>query len=88
MVKEIKWTKTALANLDNVVAYLNDNWPDIVTAAFLSKLNETLTLIATFPESGVEQKPNIHGILITKHNKLFYRVSDKRITVLRIFDTR
>ena len=35
----------------------------------------------------VEEK-GIKGFLITKHNRLFYRNTDKELVILNFFDTR
>ena len=91
MAKEVKWTKTANKNFDKVIAYLESNWPEKVVIDFISRTSKLLDLLAELPEIGEEvqdAKRKIRGILITKHNKLFYRVDKNTLIVLRIFDTR
>jgi hypothetical protein len=49
--------------------------------------NETLS---TFPNPGIAstKEKKIRSIVLTKHNKLYYRINNDLIEVLNIFDTR
>ena len=89
MAKEIKWTKTAAKNFDKVIDYLENNWPEKVVSNFVTRTFDLLELLAELPEIGELQDKThqIRGILITKHNKLFYRIDKNMLIVLRIFDT-
>jgi len=90
MVKEIRWTKTAAKNFDKVVDYLQNNWPEKVVIDFVNKTFNLLELLSHSPETGKiqDKKRQIRGILITKHNKLFYRLDKNALIILQIFDTR
>jgi plasmid stabilization system protein ParE len=90
MAKEIKWTKTAIKNFDKTIAWLNENWTPAVVSDFIIRSQELLHLLAEFPELGEIQdaKREIRGILLTRHNKLFYRVDGNKLIVLKIFGTR
>ena len=90
MAKEIKWTKTAAKNFHKTVDYLIENWPEAVVSGFIIRTEEMLILLSEHPQLGEIQDADrdIRGILLTKHNKLFYRVDDRRLIVLKIFDTR
>jgi plasmid stabilization system protein ParE len=90
MAKEIKWTKTAAKNFDKVIDYLENNWPEKVVRDFVNRTSDLLDLLSELPEIGEVQDKNrqIRGILITKHNKLFYRIDKNVLIVLKIFDTR
>ena len=90
MAKEIKWTKTAAKNFAKTVAYLEENWHETVVSEFVRRTYELLLLLSEFPKLGELQdnKREIRGILITKHNKLFYRTDKNNLIVLKIFDTR
>ena len=90
MAKEIKWTKTAQKNFIKTVDYLIENWPDKVVSEFITHTDYTLQLLAIHPDLGILQnrEKDIRGILLTPHNKLFYRIAKNQLIVLRIFDTR
>ncbi len=90
MAKEIKWTKTAAKNFGKTIDYLIENWPQNVVSDFVRRTDETLYLLAEHPDIGElqEKEKQIRGILLSKHNKLFYRIEKNRLIVLKIFDTR
>ena len=90
MAKEVKWTKTAAKNFGKTVDYLLENWPDKVVSDFIHKTDEMLLLLSEHPELGEiqDKKREIRGILLSVHNKLFYRVEHNRLIILKIFDTR
>jgi len=90
MAKEIKWTKTAAKNFDKVIDYLENNWSEKIVSNFVTRTFDLLDLLAELPEIGElqDKKRQIRGMLITKHNKLFYRIDNDTLIVLRIFDTR
>jgi len=90
MAKEIKWTKTASRNFDNIMKYLSENWSYSVVSNFVHRTSDILLVLSEFPHLGELQVADkgIRGILITKHNKLFYRIDGPRLIVLKIFDTR
>lgn len=90
MVEEIKWTKTAVKNFDRTVFYLVENWSEQVVADFVIKPFSLLDLLSRHPELAQYQvkAKGIRGILITPHNKLFFRVKNTKLIVLKIFDTR
>ncbi|TNE81614.1 MAG: type II toxin-antitoxin system RelE/ParE family toxin [Bacteroidetes bacterium] len=86
---EIRWTERAIESYNQVLAYLNENWPPSVTEKFIQNLKEKLELI----QKGNVQfryspKLSVHQVLITKHNLLFYRVYPKRIDLVLFWDTR
>ena len=90
MVREIKWTKTATKNFDLIINYLIENWGEQVVRDFVSRTFSLLDLLSQHPELAPLQvkEKGIRGILITTHNKLFFRVKTRQLIVLKIFDTR
>jgi plasmid stabilization system protein ParE len=90
MAKEIKWTKTATRDFERIITYLRENWTQQVALNFISRTFSLLDLLSKHPELAPIQvaEKQIHGILITKHNKLFFRIKLNRLIVLKIFDTR
>jgi plasmid stabilization system protein ParE len=90
MAKKIVWTKRANTNFNNVVTYLEKEWGDLVTKQFVRQTVEIIEVISDQPEIGtVENKEkNIRGFLISKHNRIFYRISKNELIILNVFDTR
>lgn len=83
------WTKQAEKNFGNIITYLNDNFGEITSQAFVNRFFIILDSIQKYPELGsLEVKDKaIRGILITKHNILFYRFTVDKLILLNIFDT-
>lgn len=89
MAYKIVWTEEAANDIESVLDYLKENWPQAVAENFLLELYLKLDLIALHPNAGkVSKYSQIRKILVTKHNALYYLVSGSEITLLNIFDTR
>lgn len=77
-----------LIDLNN---YLENNWGLPVAKDFNDSLHRLITVIQQQPYIGSPSKKgkNIRRILVTKHNRLYYRVNENNtITLLALFDTR
>ncbi len=90
MAKKIIWTKRANHKFNKIIDYLELEWGPIVVRNFVIKTYDIIDLISHQPELGtLENKEKmIRGLLLTKHNRLFYRVTDKEIILLNFFETR
>jgi plasmid stabilization system protein ParE len=90
MAKKIVWTKTALGKFNNIVDYLESEWGNRVTENFVTKTYDILELISDHSDLGTLEHPEkkIRAFLLTKHNRLFYRVTEKEIILLNFFETR
>lgn len=66
------------------------NWYDSVADNFIKKLYETIELLSEKPNSGLKLKEgnNIRTILITKHNRLYYRIEKDKLIIINLIDTR
>ena len=72
-------------------SYLQKEWGLTVASRFHETLIKTILTIADQPGIGSvsKKKKDVRKILITKHNRLYYRVKDKEsIFLLTLFDTR
>ncbi|MBK6699183.1 MAG: type II toxin-antitoxin system RelE/ParE family toxin [Saprospiraceae bacterium] len=90
MVRKIIWSKRATSNLASLTEYLNQNWSENLAKQFVQRTFELVELLSKQPNIGPYQnsEKKIRGILISKHNRLFYRTSSNKIIILSIFDTR
>ena len=90
MVRKIVWTKRAISKFNNIITYLEEEWGEQVTENFVRKTYDIIELISDQSDLGTLEniEKNIRGFLLTKHNRLFYRVTDKEIILLNFFDTR
>jgi plasmid stabilization system protein ParE len=90
MVKKIVWTKRANTKFNRIIEYLEQEWGYQVTQNFIRKTYGIIELISEQSDLGTIENPErmIRGFLITKHNRLFYRVTSTEIILLNFFDTR
>ena len=90
MVRKIVWTKRANIKFNNIIDYLEAEWGEPVTEIFVKKTYDIIELISDQPDLGTIEKieRNIRGFLLTKHNRLFYKITDKEVILLNFFDTR
>ena len=90
MAKKIIWTKRANKRFDKIIDYLQEEWGERVTENFVVRNYDVIELLSEYPNMGTleNSKKSIRGFLITKHNRLFYRVNEKELILLNFFDTR
>ena len=90
MAKSIVWNKRARTRFDQIISYLKSDWNENVTRNFVVRTYQLVELLADYPDLGTleDESRNIRGIILTKHNILFYRYTEDEITILNIFDTR
>lgn len=90
MAKKIVWTKRANSKFNRIIDHLEIEWGPNVTLNFVTRTYDIIELISEQSELGTVEnsEKNIRGFLLTKHNRLFYRVTDKEIILLNFFDTR
>ncbi len=90
MRREIIWSPLAEQDLGNILEYLAENWNQKVTTHFLNKIDLATNQIAKIPNQFpiINKKLQVRKCVVTKQNTLYYRYIEKRIEILRLFDTR
>ena len=90
MAYKIRWTAIALEDYERVINYLIKMWSVNVAIDFESIVNKKLANLSGQPFMGIasQKKPLVRSILLTKHNRLYYRITNDTIELLNIFDTR
>ena len=90
MLKPIKWSSLAENDFANIVAYLEIRWNKIVCIAFINNMDFCIGLIQKNPKLFpiFNSELQIRKCVVTKQNSLYYRETNSRIEVLRIYDTR
>ncbi len=90
MAYEIEWASNALNDYENILNHLITKWSYDIAENFVLKLEKKLETLCSQPLIGIAStsQKNIRSILITKQNRLFYRVKPNQIEILNIFDTR
>ncbi len=90
MRKEIIWSPLAEEDLGNILEYLAENWNQKVIIRFLNKIDLVTDQITKVPNQYpiINRKLQVRKCVVTKQNTLFYRENEKRIEILRLYDTR
>ena len=83
------YKKRFINKLDKVLLYLEKEWGQKCANVFIDKLLEKITLIKKQPEIGsITVYKNIRSVLITKQNKIYYRIEKDRVEIINMIDTR
>jgi plasmid stabilization system protein ParE len=90
MAFKVTWTPHAEEDYKIVITYLKDTWTEKIALQFIGKVEQRLSRLSIFPLTGIvsNKDKSIRSIVITKHNKLYYRIKNDTIEILNLFDTR
>jgi plasmid stabilization system protein ParE len=90
MALEVIWSPSSLNNLEEVIQYLRKNWSHQVVKDFIIRMDSVVQLISEHPQifRQVSINNSVREAVITKHNLLLYRITQSRILILAVFDTR
>ncbi len=89
MAYKIVINKRFISSLSNVLIYLEKEWNKKVADDFLNKVDLKINVLQYHPYIGSLTKyKNVRGIHITKHNRLYYKVANNKVTILNLYDTR
>jgi len=90
MAYQIKWTEIAVEDFENVIVYLLNNWSLNVANDFSQILQKKLIILSHHPHIGIASINflSVRSVSITKHNRLFYRITGYTIELLNLFDNR
>ena len=90
MAFKIIYRKRFNKQLLSLLAYLENKWGRVVADEFVDILIFKLSTLASQPNLGIrsEKLKDARSILITKYNRLIYRVTENSIIVFNLSDTR
>src|SRR5438876_5907732 len=90
MAYEIVLKKRFTNKVVKLLYYLETKWNKKVADEFLVKLKKRLLNLSSQPYTGVPSAKvkNVRSILITKHNKVFYKITRNKLIVLNMYDSR
>ncbi|HAQ20797.1 MAG TPA: hypothetical protein DCR40_16425 [Prolixibacteraceae bacterium] len=76
--------------LTGFLEYLQSEWGETVTRAFVRRTYEFLDLLAEFPEIGSLENPEkqIRGFVLIKQVTVFYIRKNDSIVLLNFYDNR
>ena len=90
---EVIWSDLALQDLTEIAEYVSENFGDRVAYTSVEKLQEKVSRLKLFPESGVLDRKlssldfSVHH-LIVEPNVIYYLLETDRIVVMTILHTK
>lgn len=89
MAYQIVKKKRFLNKLIKVLTFLEKEWGHNVATAFLEKTDSRIELLSFSPFTGAPSGiRDTRSLLVTKHNRIFYKIVDNKVIVLNLYDTR
>ena len=89
MAYEIVINKRFTNKLIHVLDYLEKEWGRKVAYAFLDKVYVRIHILQSHPFIGSPTSIKyVRSTVITKHNRMYYKVVNKKIVILNLYDTR
>jgi plasmid stabilization system protein ParE len=90
MAYQIIVKKRFTNKLQKILAYIEKEWSHKVAVAFLLKIDRRVEQLSKQPYVGVPSSrvKEVRGLLITRHNRLYYKIKDDKVIVLNMYDTR
>lgn len=87
MLKE-KWSKEAESKVNEILLYLVTNWTEREAFKFLLKTEKVVSMIIKRPLIYPIFKNDIRKAVISKQVTLYYRVKNRNLLVVTLFDNR
>jgi len=90
MALKIEWTEPVLKDLETISNYIEVEWSESLADKFIDLVKEKVRTLAKHPAMGMAsvKYPSVRSVKISKHNKLYYKVTNDKLILLSIFDTR
>lgn len=85
----IKWSETAVEQLDNFYHLILHQWSFKEAEKFLDQVQEFEAIIASHPKAFIKSKRNKYRIgLIHKHVSVVYEIAKSKILIVALIDNR
>jgi plasmid stabilization system protein ParE len=88
MPYQIFWTSAAKKSYEEVIEFLAQRWSQKEINQFILRTEEVLILMSNNPNIYPIVSPDIHRCILSKHNSLFFKINDDKITILACWDNR
>ena len=90
MAYQIIVKKRFTNKVQKVLTYLEGEWSHKVAVEFLVKIDRRIDLLTKQPYVGAPSTKvkDIRGLLITRHNRIYYKIKDDKVVILNMYDTR
>ena len=86
---KIVWSADAVADYEHNINYLLEAWGTKETQQFIDEVSEMLSTISKMPELfPLSDYRNVRKCVVRKQISILYRVSDKQIELVRIWNNK
>ncbi|TAF74303.1 MAG: type II toxin-antitoxin system RelE/ParE family toxin [Bacteroidetes bacterium] len=87
---EVLISENAQIRFKEILLYLDINWSESVKNNFVLNFKKIIEILKSNPYLFQEfsKKKKIRKCLITKHNALYYTISNNKVQIITIQDTR
>jgi len=87
---KLMWSDRALADLQNIIDYLTENWTQREIQNFARRLDKRLDLISVNPNlfPRTTKRKNLRKSVLTKHTVIYYKTESNFVTIVTLFDPR
>ncbi|MBY0435441.1 MAG: type II toxin-antitoxin system RelE/ParE family toxin [Cyclobacteriaceae bacterium] len=87
---KLLWSDRALADLQNILTYLLENWTEKEVKIFARRLDKRLEAIRQNPKlfPAASQRKSIRRSVLTGHTVIYYETKEKVISIITLFDSR
>jgi len=84
LIVEVRWTRTALNNLEAIAAYIALDNPGRALS-FIGEIKDKTQMLARFPAIGRPGRvPGTRELVVHKNYVLPYRVKDNSVQIIRV----
>ena len=90
MAYQIIVKKRFIDKVQKVLTYPEKEWSHKVATEFLLKIDRRIELLTKQPHVGAPSSKvkNIRGLLITRHNSMYYKIKNDKVIIMNMYDTR
>ena len=89
-MKRVIVIKRASIRQEELFKYLENEWSEKVKNDFIEKFDNAIYQIQKYPKMAPKSDiiSDLHKYVVTKQTSIIYRIDEKSITILTIFDNR
>ena len=87
---EVIYKKRFIVSFAKVLDYLENNWDTKTANNFYILVTEKINHLKLYPQTGSHSHKfkNLRTLSVTKHNRIYYKITNNRIIIINLYDTR
>lgn len=88
MALKIVINKRFAVKVVRISEYLEKEWSEKAAKEFLAKVDRLIFSIANNPGIGSPALNGTRKVILTKHNKIYYRIKGKKVIFVSLFESK